>query len=164
MRSQSKRRPKVVPLHPKGARTPLVSVCFGRVTRWSTEEGILVDYVGNSRGQLAATSAIKLSGAELDALVTSGQTVLLTFEGDDPDRPVLFGLTQPTPAAPRTASPHAVVDGRVVELRGDERIELRCGKASVVLTSQGKILINGAYISSTACGAHRIRGGSIEIN
>jgi hypothetical protein len=58
----------------------------------------------------------------------------------------------------------AVVDGEVVELRGNERVELRCGKASIVMTKEGKIILSGTYLSSASSGAHRIRGGSVEIN
>jgi hypothetical protein len=58
----------------------------------------------------------------------------------------------------------AVVDGKVVEIRGAERIEIRCGKASLILTKEGKILLQGTYISSQSSGVHRVRGGSVEIN
>jgi hypothetical protein len=76
-----------------------------------------------------------------------------------------LGLTQSIPSStPTVGSPHAVVDGEVVELRGAERVELRCGEASIVLTKEGKIVMTGAYISSASSGAHRIRGGSVEIN
>ena len=58
----------------------------------------------------------------------------------------------------------AVVDGQEVLVEGYERLELRCGKASIVLTAEGKVLVNGTYISSRSSGAHRIRGGSVEVN
>lgn len=56
------------------------------------------------------------------------------------------------------------VDGEPLVLSGKERIELRCGKASIILTAAGKVLIKGAYLSTTAAGTHRIRGGSVQIN
>ena len=58
----------------------------------------------------------------------------------------------------------ALVDGQELVLEGYKRIELRCGKASLILTEEGKVLVNGTYISSTSSGAHRIRGGSVDIN
>ena len=64
-------------------------------------------------------------------------------------------------AAPRL---EALVDGEPVVIEGAERIELRCGKASITLTKEGKILIKGTLISSESSGAHRIRGGSVDIN
>jgi hypothetical protein len=57
-----------------------------------------------------------------------------------------------------------LVDGQELVLEGYKRIELRCGKASLILTEEGKVLVNGTYISSTSSGAHRIRGGSVDIN
>jgi hypothetical protein len=168
MRGQAKKRsPNVVPLHALAAPAAVVGVRLGTVTGWSEDRGILVDYPGSPRGPEPAASAIKLSAAQLDALVASRDAVLLTFEAEEPARPILFGFTQPIPsrdAPPEGRTPRAVVDGEVVELAGRERIELRCGKASIVLTKEGKIVLRGTFISSASSGAHRIRGGSIEIN
>ena len=41
---------------------------------------------------------------------------------------------------------------------------LRCGKASITLTREGKVLIKGAYLSSRSSGVNRIKGGSVQIN
>ena len=43
-------------------------------------------------------------------------------------------------------------------------IELRCGKASLILTRAGKVLIRGAYLLSRSSGVNRIKGGSVQIN
>jgi hypothetical protein len=41
---------------------------------------------------------------------------------------------------------------------------LQCGKASITLTRAGKVLINGAYVSSRSSGVNRLKGGSIQLN
>jgi hypothetical protein len=45
-----------------------------------------------------------------------------------------------------------------------EQLILRCGAASITLTKSGKVLIQGAYVSSTSTGVNRIKGGSVQLN
>jgi len=56
------------------------------------------------------------------------------------------------------------VEGKRVVVRAEERIEIRCGKASLILTKEGKLLINGALVSISSDGVIRIDGGSVQIN
>src|SRR5258708_5480867 len=49
-------------------------------------------------------------------------------------------------------------------LYGAEAVVLECGHASITLTSAGKVLIRGAYLSSRSSGVHRIKGASVDIN
>ena len=41
---------------------------------------------------------------------------------------------------------------------------LRCGKASVTLTSDGAVRIRGTDVLSRASATNRIRGGNVQIN
>jgi len=43
-------------------------------------------------------------------------------------------------------------------------LEIRCGKAVILLEADGTIKINGTYITSHASATHRILGGSVNIN
>jgi Domain of unknown function (DUF6484) len=161
-----KQSPKVVPLHPEPPVAQL-AMRFGTVKAWSENDGILVDYPGSPSGPQPATTTVRLSAAQIQALIASQDAVCLTFDPSRPAHPVLFALTQPIAhaPAPNEGEPmRAVVDGEVVEIEGAERVVLRCGKASIVLTKEGKILLNGTYLASESTGAHRIRGGSVEIN
>jgi hypothetical protein len=45
-----------------------------------------------------------------------------------------------------------------------EQLVLRCGAASITLTRDGKVLIQGAYVSHRSSGVMRIKGGSVQIN
>jgi hypothetical protein len=92
-----------------------------------------------------------------------GREVALLFEGGDPVRPLVVGRVLRPPAG---APPPLEVrkDGERVEITADQEVVLRCGPASITLTRSGKVLIRGAYISSHATGAHRIKGGSVNIN
>jgi hypothetical protein len=55
-------------------------------------------------------------------------------------------------------------EGRRVVVTAKEQLVLRCGKASITLTSAGKLIIQGAYVSSRSTGVLRIKGGSVQIN
>jgi hypothetical protein len=43
-------------------------------------------------------------------------------------------------------------------------IVLQCGRASIVLTRAGKVLVRGAYVSLRSSGMQRITGASVQIN
>ena len=91
-----------------------------------------------------------------------GGEVALLFEGGDPARPVVIGrLLRPGRSVPAV---EVVRDGQRVDVRAEQEIVLRCGKASITLTRAGKVLIRGAYISSQSSGANRIKGGSVHLN
>ena len=45
-----------------------------------------------------------------------------------------------------------------------QKITLRCGKSSITLHANGKIVLKGEYILSDAEGVNRIAGGHIELN
>ncbi|MCC6525903.1 MAG: hypothetical protein IT373_24865 [Polyangiaceae bacterium] len=90
-----------------------------------------------------------------------GREVTLVFERGLVERPIVTGVIRPDAA---TDKHHLEVDGDRLVLSAARQIELRCGKASIVLTRAGKVLIHGAYVSSRASGVNRIRGGSVDIN
>ncbi|SCW75212.1 MULTISPECIES: DUF6484 domain-containing protein [unclassified Pseudomonas] len=91
-----------------------------------------------------------------------GAQVALMFEAGDVARPLVIGRIQ---RLPQTAAPAvAQLDGERLEFTAEREIVLRCGKASITLTREGKVLIRGAYLSSRSSGVNRIKGGSVQIN
>lgn len=95
-----------------------------------------------------------------------GAEVALLFEGGAPGRPLVIGrlLRPDLPPEPRAAPVQVVKDGQRLELTAEREITLRCGKASITLTRAGKVLINGAYVSSRSSGVNKIKGGSVQLN
>jgi hypothetical protein len=124
----------------------------------------LVVFPGNPREEaVPARSAAALAAGDV------GGEVALLFEGGDPARPLVVGrLLRPgeeRAAPPLPAAVEVVRDGgERLELRAEQEIVLRCGKATITLTRAGKVLIRGAYISSWSSGANRIKGGSVHLN
>ncbi len=69
---------------------------------------------------------------------------------------------QPLKSTPGTVD--VDVDGERLVVTAKEQLVLRCGKASITLTREGKVLIQGAYISSRSSGVNRVKGGSVQLN
>ena len=60
------------------------------------------------------------------------------------------------------AQPPGTDDELVLSAR--HKLTLRCGKSSITLYPNGKIVLRGEYILSDAEGTNRINGGRIELN
>ena len=58
----------------------------------------------------------------------------------------------------------AVVDGKRVEITGEDEIVFKCGKSSITLRRNGRVLIRGTYVETKSKGTNRIKGGSVLIN
>lgn len=58
----------------------------------------------------------------------------------------------------------ARVDGKRVVIEGQDEVVLSCGKASITLGRNGKVIIKGVQLESSAAGVNRIKGGSVQIN
>jgi hypothetical protein len=121
------------------------------------EHGPLVVFAGNpTETAMQARSLVEL-GSEM-----IGAEVALLFEGGEPSRPLIVGrIVDP---AKGKAPPQVVSDGKNVRIIGDERVELRCGKATIIMEKDGHITIRGTYLTSHASATNRIRGGSVNLN
>ncbi|MER9436573.1 hypothetical protein EOA13_27300 [Mesorhizobium sp. M7A.F.Ca.US.011.01.1.1] len=121
------------------------------------EDAPLVVFPGNPK----ETAIPARSLAELTSDMIGAEVALL-FQDGDPGRPLVVGrIVEP---ARRTSAPQIVRDGEQVRITGDERIELRCGKATIIMEKDGRITIRGTYVTSHASAANRIRGGSVNLN
>jgi len=124
-------------------------------------EEITVDYPGNPKGKPLPSISTRTIGKE-----DIGREVALAFVGGDPAQPILLGLVEPTPKAESKNSKvlNAHIDGERLLLTGEKEIVLRCGKSSITLTKEGKIILRGKYLLSRSSGVNRIKGGSVQIN
>lgn len=146
---------------------------IGKIVEMDESGQIYVDFHGNIKGPIKAqfTKSIK-DQLEIHEDV-SNQRVLLVFENNNPDLPIIIDTLHstvnktPTPAseALEIGTPQEVkIDGNQIVFDAKKEIVLRCGKASITLTKAGKILIRGAYLLNRSSGVNRIKGGSVQIN
>lgn len=118
-----------------------------------------------------------LSGMDRKALSSkesAGREVLLIFENGEPSRPIIVGIMEDPIedlVSLEVASPQGkneektvLVDGDNILLKAKQEITLECGKGSITVKKDGKIIIKGTNILSRASQANKIKGGSVELN
>jgi hypothetical protein len=137
-----------------GVRDKIDGVVIGAFLGFG-EESPLVVFPGNpEETALPARSLCELTSDMI------GSEVALLFQEGDPRKPLIVGRI----VKPGASAPQVLRDGESVKITAKERIELRCGKATIIMDKDGRITIRGAHIVSHASGAQRIRGGSINLN
>jgi hypothetical protein len=158
-------RAKTLPTsRPFASPGPRGEVCLGWLVGWD-DQGPLVDYDGNAHGPLHARVSGGAGLAVRQTMRTGTRREIVLLVDSRPGRsPVLLGLLQPIGPMPGAPDLEARVDGRRIEIVGQDEIVLRCGEASITLRRNGRILIRGIQVESRATGVNRIKGGSVAIN
>jgi hypothetical protein len=117
-------------------------------------------------GQAGSAAVPARSTVDIDASHI-GRLVVLLFESDEQAAPIVIGVLREASAWPGGEKPAQVdvqADGERLVVTARKQLVLRCGTASITLTEEGKVLIQGTYISTRASGMQRIKGGSVQIN
>jgi hypothetical protein len=114
---------------------------------------VMID--GERRCCVGATIALAAGDA--------GRRVTVAFLGGDVQQPIVTGLLQHT-GEPRACPAKLELDAHDLELVADRQITLRCGKSSIILTQDGRIVIRGEHVLSRATSVNRIRGGTVQLN
>jgi hypothetical protein len=73
------------------------------------------------------------------------------------DQPLILGLIQPL-------APEVEADGEKLVLEARREVTLRCGKASIHLTADGRVTIRGTQVLSRSDGPNRVQGASVQLN
>ena len=141
--------------------------------------GVLTQVDPNGEGRIAfdslsvnapllARSVVPMTRQEV------GRQVCLMFEKGDWTKPVVLGFLQAKvtqepesdvgQSGDKTRPIEARIDGERIVLEGHKEIVLRCGKASITLTQDGRVLVRGTYLSSRSSGPNLIKGGSVQLN
>jgi uncharacterized protein DUF6484 len=147
---------------PPGPRDRIDGVVVGTIIGFA-EDGLVPLVIYHDQPGTAALSA----RTTLDLYARHvGSSVVLVFEDGDPDRPIIMGcLRANAKALPDVAGQIEVeTDGQRLIVTAKDQMVLRCGKASITLTKEGKVILQGAYVSSQSSGVLRIKGGSVQIN
>ena len=146
--------------------------CVGKIIQITAEGQAVVDYPGNPQGPIMARS-VMVTSAKIDNDCYEGNQVLLFFENGNPALPIIVGIVRNTvyssaPCEEATFSAEkpldVMLDGKKIVFDAKEEIVLRCGKSSVTLKKDGKIVIKGTQITSRSSGTNKIKGASVSIN
>lgn len=156
----------------------------GRVVELDAKRRVLVEFEGCA-GPTPVRLAIEVDTPRLRKAIATKQAAVLVFEEGDSRRPILVGLlAAPVEQLPRgPAGPEGMsmlpapperqraawvveadVDGQRVRITGKDEIVLECGKASVTLRRNGKVIIRGTHVETNSSGTNRIKGGQVRIN
>jgi hypothetical protein len=155
---KAKRSSRTEPAEPTPAAQP-AEVVIGRVVRIAADGMPLVDFPANPAG--APVPALATACYDL---VPADAPVALMFLAGDRARPLAIGLVAPPSEAPADRGVIAPQPDERLTLTAAREIVLQCGRASIVLTRAGKVLVRGAYVSLRSSGMQRITGASVQIN
>jgi hypothetical protein len=150
----------------KPAQIPGPRLVVGIVHSVTADAVAFVDYPGNKDGPLQA----RVAGTPGAPNIGPGSSVVLLFEEDDSTRPVILAPVHDRLISESRAPSlvddlkAAIVDGRRVVLEARQEIVLRCGKGSITLTANGKVVIKGTELVSRSSGANKIKGALVNIN
>jgi len=148
-------------------------VQVGWLARVDDSDRPMVDFAKNSMGPVLARSTIHPGEHGWQGILQNRQSVVLLFENGDPTKPIVIGVIQAPldqitePGTQLVVDDHVKdvkLDGRHVLLEAGNMIELRCGKGSITLRRDGKIIIRGTSLVSRSTGKNKIKGASVAIN
>jgi hypothetical protein len=124
--------------------------CAGRIVRIEANGDVLVEFRGNEFGPIRARVATNetLDGAD--------EPVLLLFENGDRGLPIIVGVLRD---GARRREPT-----RQLVFEAGEEITIACGKSSITLRRDGRVVIKGTELVSRAAGTNKIRGAAVMIN
>ena len=149
--------------------------CLGHIVDVSEEGKILVDFKENNLGrpQIAHIVSPSQIMAEKGGNSLVGCSVLLLFEENDLLSPVIVGVVhdhipyqyeKKDEAVTMDMPLQASIDGMTVLLEAKKEIVLSCGKSSITLTKDGKIIVKGTQLVSRSSGTNKIKGAAVSIN
>ncbi len=153
---------------PQGRAQAIDGMMTGKLCAYSPDGGPVVDYPENkTKRPIPARSIIALSERDI------GRDVVLMFERGDAARPVVMGIIQ-NPENRQDVKVKTLteftgecvtkIDGERLVFDARDEVTLRCGKSSITMTKDGKVVIKGVKITSRASQENKIKGGSVAIN
>ena len=146
---------------------------IGKIVDIDKEGRVLVEYSAYLHGPVLAQLTSSVRDQIIQQKIRAEQKVLLVFENGRSECPIIVDTLHTTSAEPTDIQsldvalegPQEVnVDGKRISFNALEEVVLRCGKASITLTSEGRVIIRGAHVVSRSTGTNKIKGGSVQIN
>jgi len=138
------------------------------------DDGRVFVSIGAGRRAVPAILGVAIADSALREAMDLRQEVVLVFENGDPGKPIIVGVIRgretggrksanPRSQLPETAI-EADVDGRRIRVQAQDELVFQCGKASITLRRNGRVIVRGAEIVSYAAGTNHIWGGQVKLN
>lgn len=120
------------------------------------EEGRIFLEVPGEIAPIEAQTTVELTAEHV------GRTVVIKLLKGRSATPIILGILRDAQAISRPPI-RTLVDDELI-LSANRKIELRCGRSTLILHRDGKIELRGDSINSRATQSQKIRGGSVQIN
>jgi hypothetical protein len=152
---------------PAAPRDPALQALSGHLAGVD-DEGRLLFRPEGSEQVVPVAIGLEITDGALVRAARSGRRALVLRTSDPHPRWVLAGLVRERVSAEaRAAAPGELavkVDGEVVRVEGRHQIELSCGKASLTLRADGRVVLSGVHVITKSHGAVKIKGATIALN
>jgi len=160
-----------VPERTKSDPNSTVNVSLGRIIRVTQDGQVFVNFPGSRGGECKARLVVE-PPATLAASWEEGLPVLLMFEDGNMAKPIILGVMRDTVhtslleevVAATEQQREGLVDKKQIVFDAKEEIVLRCGRGSITLRKDGKIVLKGTDIVTRASRTNKIKGASVAIN
>jgi len=105
------------------------------------------------------------TGAAPPPMMRTGDSVLV-FVDEMGIKGYVLGLIQKYESTAEPSGSEISLAGArdKIIINANERIELRCGKSSMILDKEGRVVVKGTNITNRASGCNKIKGGTVQIN
>lgn len=129
------------------------------------EGGIAWVEFADGQGPARATVAFTATREQLEHVMNIKAPVVAYGDDAGWQLVAVVGVALSAPTSPTPAPGlQADVDGTRVQLQAQNEIVLSCGKASITLRANGRVIIKGTQVESHSEGTNRIKGGQVRIN
>ncbi len=141
---------------------------LGRIVAVDGESRVRVILEGEPE-PVVARVATAADERRLRRAIQKAELAIIGFDGAGTKRPILLGLSAApsVPAQPVSGPPRVIeadVDGRRLRIKAKDEIVFECGKASITLRRNGKVIIRGTHVETNSDGVNRVKGGQVQIN
>jgi len=151
---------------PPGA-APVGQILSGHLTRLD-DEGCVWFHPEGASEEFPVTIGLEVSDGVLVRAVRNRRRALALSTADTPPRWVLIGLVRERVSAAardaRKGELEVKIDGETLRFDAEDKIELRCGKSSLLLRADGRVELSGVYVVHKSRGPMKVKGATIALN